>query len=520
MNACFYISGPNVHNERRTFAFIWFPNFQQPYIYISVAAVTNTDIKIMPFCFTNLQVFDKSQKAITLPLGTQASQSDHFFSSMSSDTTGVFGALGAVLGYIGAEVATKQVFFGLLWPQRAYADITWRMAPTLALLPMGGPLHSVALKTLDVMFKHKLFQGDRIGHMLGTAFFLDQKWEFVVWDKTGLKSKPESSRNCLWVRALSRIPIPDLLLQKGSTNDGEKAIENPRRIRAKMSVNHLTITKATDTDKQDASIPFIQEHTTACSIKVIASIFITEISAILVAIGLASILRSLWAVWWLAPLFLRLLSAIFSPRRDKLQSLSESSSNEENVHFEVQIPQPEGNFMLISGPESVARQFFTHYGHPERHRAYEIIQLTIIVIFGSLFPMGLFLSVLWMPIEIQYVWLSHQVFVGLLMLVVRYSHASTYTSTEAIIARQLAKGHSTTPTNASKETMILFGHDRSGSETVKVSFTATYHQRYMHARESMKYFLQKVRVGEKNTILDDCKYWKGDGSSDVVSVSE
>lgn len=439
---------------------------------------------------SNLQNFDYKQGLIYFP-PNKGHVLNTLFLLMASEKTGIFGALGSVLGYIGAEIATEKILSGLLWPQRAYFNITWRSIPILALSPMGGPLHSVVLKSLDVIFKHKLFYGEKIGHMLGTAFYEDQKWEFTVRSKNGITSQPESSRNCLWVRTLRQIPIPDLQ-DKQPSGDTEKCTGKTQSVRAKVSVIHLTISKATNEDKGKKDIPFIQEDTGIPEWRVFAAITISESSAIIIAICLASVLRSLWAVWWLSPLFLRLFSACFTLKREKLITLDDDSLEQPCSQFEIQCPQSEGNFMLISGPENVVRQFFTHYGHPERHRIREIVQLIIVIIFGCLFPAGLFCSLIWMPLEIQYVWLCHQVFVCFLMLVVRYSHAGTYTSTEARIARHFSNADTReTNNNNGKEPMILFGHSRNGSETVKVGFAATYHFRYRDAKKCMEDLLKR-----------------------------
>ncbi|KAI1666406.1 hypothetical protein L13192_10090 [Pyrenophora tritici-repentis] len=64
--------------------------------------------------------------------------------------TAVAGALGSVIGYVGAEVAKPTVFERLLWPQRFYNYATPRTLLLSALtMPMGGPLHKAAFAALD-----------------------------------------------------------------------------------------------------------------------------------------------------------------------------------------------------------------------------------------------------------------------------------------------------------------------------------------------------------------------------------
>ena len=60
-------------------------------------------------------------------------------------------------------------------------------------------------------------------------------------------------------------------------------------------------------------------------------------------------------------------------------------------------------FLVVEGKESVVLQFFRHYGHPIRNRARELIQISIVVAFGLVFPIGLMCSLIWMPVVLQYV---------------------------------------------------------------------------------------------------------------------
>ncbi|KAL6823496.1 hypothetical protein V8C40DRAFT_248214 [Trichoderma camerunense] len=409
------------------------------------------------------------------------SSSPHLIRMANSDT-GVFGAVGAVLGYVGAEAATLQIFERLLWPQRAYANATLKSMPMLALLmPMGGPLHSAALKALDVMFTHGLFKGARVGHMLGTAFFPDPNWTYTSWASNGQKIKTEPVRNCLWVRALSYVPIPMLSSEAEEPNAG--------KIRAKVAVSHLTFAKATKYDI-NSTMPFVKADIGRPTLRVFLAVFTTELSAVLVATGTAVYYKSFWALWWLAPLLLRLVSALFAIDRKPLVSLKLPPPDDPTCDFEIHCPQYEGNFMLLTGPKSVTEQFFVHYGHPERNRFLETIQLAMVVLFGSLFPLGLFFSVMWMPIGIQKVWLCYQFYCGLAMIVMRYSHGDSGTSTEAMIAENFRKQEiEPTVIGEKKEAAILFGITREGDETMKVIFVPSYHNRFMEGQECMNTLL-------------------------------
>jgi hypothetical protein len=420
----------------------------------------------------------------------------HFITMANSDT-GVFGAVGAVLGYVGAEAATLQIFERLLWPQRSYANATLKSMFMLALLmPMGGPLHSAALKALDVMFTYGLFKGARVGHMLGTAFFPDTNWTYTSWTSNGQRIKTEPVRNCLWVRVLSFVPIPMLSsdseeliheISEKATNTSTVARD---KVRAKVAVSHLTFTKVTEEDIK-STIPFVKADVSPPTLRVFIAIFATELSAVLVATGTAVYYESFWALWWLAPLILRLISASFAIHRKPLVSLKSTSPDEDICDFEIHCPQHEGNFMLLTGPKSVAEQFFVHYGHPTRNRFREIVQLAIVVLFTSLFPLGLFFSVMWMPIGVQKVWVCYQFYCGIAMLFVRYRHGNSGTSTETMIAENFRKQEEKAPILGEKnETAILFGLSRDGCETMKVGFVPTYHNGFMEGQECINKLLQ------------------------------
>lgn len=416
---------------------------------------------------------------------------------MANSNNGVFGALGAVLGYIGAEVATPEIYNRLLWPQRFYSNATTKKIPIIAfLMPIGGPLHSVALKTLDVVFKFGLFRGHQSGHMLGTAFYNDQQWIYtsskIIKDGQPAQReeiKTESSRNCLWISAVRGVPIPDLP-NKTASDNGEKGDRKQiHKVRAKFAVSHLTLSKATKGDKESKKIPFVQENVGFPSFAVFATIITAELSAIVVAITLILISRSAWAAWWFVPLVLRLVSACFALNRDPLIDLEAIPLDDENYDFEIKCPSSDGNFMLISGPRPLVEQFFTHYGHPKRDRLREVIQLAVIVISGAFFPLGLFCSVIWMPIDVQYFWLCYQLYVVFAMLVVRYSNVGLCASVEANISDHFANSQS--PISGDSPSEILFGHTRNGKETIKIKFAATYAERYLHGLEAMDELMRR-----------------------------
>lgn len=143
----------------------------------------------------------------------------------------IYGAFGAVLGYIGAEAATQHSFERLLWPQRFYSNFHIGCLPNLALLlPMGGPLHKAALKTLDGAFSNGLFRGPNEGHMLGTVFFRSLDWTYTMYGSKEQVTHNNALRNCLWTRVISAVRVPKLESSQsyGGTEKGSALQPRPR----------------------------------------------------------------------------------------------------------------------------------------------------------------------------------------------------------------------------------------------------------------------------------------------------
>ncbi|EJT80748.1 hypothetical protein GGTG_00742 [Gaeumannomyces tritici R3-111a-1] len=410
----------------------------------------------------------------------------------------LFGAIGAVLGYIGAEAVMVQSIEQLLWPQRSFSHFTFASLPKLALLlPMGGPLHKAALLMLDSASEHGLFRGKNLGHMLGTPFFPHLAWTYTVHGNDGAaKSGPQSLRNCLWARAISRLPTPTLDDAKHSglgPNSGSAAEEGvtARRpaapVRSMVAVSHLTLARPTAADLASGNLPFVSEGTGSPNLRVILALVATEFSALLVAVGVAAAFRTAWALLWVAPLMLRLASAFLALRREPLESLAAVAPDAPVRDFEVHCPTQSGSgFLLITGAPAVVNQFMLHYGHPVRSRPRELAQFAIVVALGLFFPVSLFCSLLWMqPAELQYVWLCYQLYVVLAMYTARYAtDARDAADTATRLARCFGAGGG--------QGALLFGHRRGGARTVKASLAVTYHLRYADGQERMAELLRRI----------------------------
>jgi len=397
----------------------------------------------------------------------------------------VFGGFGAVLGYIGAEAATPAVFERLLWPQRFLSGFNLASVPWLALLmPMGGPLHKAALNCLDTAFTYGLFKGAQQGHMLGTSFFSQKSWTYTMHaNDHATESHTEPTRNSIWTGALSHMPVPviEASVPQASNSTTEKCMSTAPPCRAKVAVSHLTLTHANLTERR-SNMPLVSEAVGTPSVRIILALFTTEATAIILAIVLALTLRTFWSIFFVAPLFLRLLSALLSLHREPLQPPGPTNTEDEPMQdFEIHCPSSEGSFMLITGPPPVVLQFFRHYGHPKRDRFRELLQLCIVVVYGCYFPAGLLCSVCWMPTAIQYAWLSYQIYIVMAMHIIRYTHSGTWASTEAQIVSAFANASS-----GNGEHSILFGQSRKDPGLVKATLTVTYKNRYREGKECME----------------------------------
>ncbi|KAM4062031.1 hypothetical protein HRG_008901 [Hirsutella rhossiliensis] len=331
--------------------------------------------------------------------------------------TVVFVALGAILGYIGAESGTVACFERQLWPQRSFSSFTASSALGVALFtPMGGPLFKTACHTLDGVFRNGLFFGSHEGHMLGTAFFPQRHWVYNLYEGASgglLESRCEPARNCLWAEALSRMPVPPIssLFPPQSSKDVEGGQQERPKIRSKIALHHLKITLATPEDKA-SNLLFVAEDSNTISPRALVAIVASEISSLLTAVFVLVYFDSYWAFLWLVPLALRLFSAAFALYRDPLMDPRQHpEANNAEACFQVDTHQPHGpngHFMLFTGPRLLVKQFFEHYGHPKRHRLREIVQFTTLILFYVSFPLQLLSSLVWMPVQVQYVWLCYQ----------------------------------------------------------------------------------------------------------------
>ncbi|KAK1625385.1 hypothetical protein BDP81DRAFT_498916 [Colletotrichum phormii] len=393
-------------------------------------------------------------------------------------------ALGAVLGYLGAEVAGISLFERLLWPERFYNAVDAIALIRLALfMPMGGPLHRAALETLDKFRDHGLYKGRRRGDMLGTTFFSD-KASVRYLHKTATtpegRKLPRAVRNGFWIEVLKHVddriglggswvgagpaPVPDAAQLKEGSEGTADTVRTTRRI-YRLDLEFQS-PQGIETPTQ------LKAFNENFGLRTLLGIVVSELSSILLAVAAAIWLNqskdgedapAKWFIGFLCiPLFLKLFAAAARVRRESLIH-NEASPNppsspageapitkndltptsptrhQEAEIFEVEVPSI--GFLLISTPSPASPasfQFFRHYGHPIRDstldRAREVASIVTVYTFVLYFPAGLLL-LSWMNQPMQYLWLGQQLWSVLVMHLVRlFGWESTARTEEAVAA--------------------------------------------------------------------------------------
>ncbi|KAI9686560.1 MAG: hypothetical protein M1822_003571 [Bathelium mastoideum] len=356
-------------------------------------------------------------------------------STATSTSAATAGALGSLIGYIGAEVTTEAIFERLLWPQRFYSDLHPRTLISLAvLMPMGGPLHKAALEVLNQIKRKGLYRGQREGDMLGTAFHSE---DTATYRRPGRDASSEDTqtRNALPVKALRNLHL-QITNSKGNMSDTENsaAIASRKRQpvrRAYRRVHHLTMDLVKDLPDGATVIGYAKPE------KFMIGIFTSEVTAIVAAAYAFAKLHILWlGIYFLIPLVLKSIAAAFSVRREDISKPEPGRAEA----FEVQ--DSNIGFSVIEGSPGLVLQFFQHYGHPCRSkgidRAREIACILIIYAFIAFFPAGL-IAILALPPEGQYLWLAYQTYTILMAHIVRLGELEDCGTVETVIARHLKK---------------------------------------------------------------------------------
>lgn len=406
--------------------------------------------------------------------------------SNQSQAANLISALGTLIGYIGSEAATEDVFERLLWPQRFLNAVSWRDTLQVGLLtPMGGPIHKAALTTLDKFYHNGLFKGRSLGNMLGTAFFHDTDLRYKVHSPaSGLEGK-EDVRNGLWPQAIAHMAVQGRKQTRSHPETGEKM---PTLVRARSVVSLLELSYV---DGKVDQTKLVQHDIGHVSLRTYLALTWSEITGLAMGAFVIAHWRSYLSFIWFIPLAFKILSAACTVPREGLlaRPTKKDQSLEETKRFEVNT---KGHgFLVIEGKESVILQFFRHYGHPIRNRVREFVQISIVVASGFIFPIGLVVSLVWMPFGMQYAWLGYQLYATTAMYIYRYTRSHQSATTEARLAQMFARGKS--------EERIAYLQDDKGV-TVMGKLTRIPIGRYAEGQKLTAEYLSKkpnVHVGEK-----------------------
>lgn len=417
--------------------------------------------------------------------------------------TAIAGALGSVIGYVGAEVADRALFERLLWPQRFYNDFNFGVFIRLALLmPMGGPVHKAAIETLERFRKNGLYNGMGRGDMLGTAFYEDAGYDcrdIVNVDLQGrVESKPDRARNNFWVEAIASVNSQAGNVQRARVDDkGQiRSLFGPGEFGGKK---HRAIQMVYEIVLEPEDLTYPPVATSAKYVldeseitwQTVAGILSTEMSAIGLAIFIGVYVRVFWlACFFCVPLLLKILTLWVNVRRE---SISEWSGQGISGNRLFEFDKQEWGFAIIGGPEtkgeqeSIVRHFFLHYGHPQRSdyrvfgdRFKEIGSMVLVALFVFYFPAGL-ISLLWMDSQSQYIWLGYQVYTIIAMHFVRLFGGASAGRTEKRAAILLQGGDS----------VWLKG---TGKHAVKATLTMTEVESIKMGRKYVKYLIRRKQM--------------------------
>jgi hypothetical protein len=351
----------------------------------------------------------------------------------------ITGALGTILGYLGAEVAEESTFERLLWPQRYYNDISPVILLRLALLmPSGGPLHRAALETLSRFQKNGLYLGKTRGNMLGSAFYRRLDVSYFARTLNGHENAAKESRNGFLVEISRSLAHSHAARQ----NDNEKIMPAlGASNRAHIPMHHVSLRCCSSQTEMPRDVTNVSEDnlTWKCFFGVIAS----EMTAIVAAVLAVTHAHCTWlGIYFMLPLFFKAFSFGASVRREPLRAATSGESKAETI-FEVD--DLNHGLVLIQGPDYAVRQFCRHYGHPIRgvnitaNRARENMSMALVYLFVGYFPAGL-IALLWLHDDAQTLWLSYQLYVVFAMHVGRLMGLNGCARTEERIARLLNKG--------------------------------------------------------------------------------
>jgi hypothetical protein len=362
----------------------------------------------------------------------------------SALSVAAFTALGTIVGYLGTEVASFSTFGRMLWTSRFYNSSSPKsFLAYIFLMPIGGPIHKAAVEALDKLMGAGLWKGYCRGDMLGTYFFEDTKQSFVVRGPGGGRGPRREARNGFWITALSLIPWQPQFGHPVATRDEETAKRHEEEVRSRRPVCLLRLIRAdsNSTEVSEAELPVVNDDTSPKKVQHFAAIFSSEIIALIVGLVTAVVWKSIFSVWYLIPLLLKMTALAFQVSQKEL--MPPSNKPEDNELILCEIEDISKGFFLIEGTSELVLQFFRHYGHPNRYRrgirgdrVREVMSMLTVTTTIFLYPGGL-IAFIFAPTSVQWVWLGYQLYATLTMHVYRFSDEQHIGTTQKWIGREL-----------------------------------------------------------------------------------
>jgi hypothetical protein len=375
-----------------------------------------------------------------------------------------FTALGTIVGYLGTEVGSSSAFDRLLWPSRYYNTSNVRsIIGFICVMTMGGPIHKAAVGALDKLVLSGLWRGYCQGDMLGTIFYKDTGYRYVVREHTGSRTEAKHARNGFWITVLRLIRWRSELDAVNYRNDSAVGSDEQsqgeglqqHQVRAQRPVFVLKLSRVNSRPFRSNGIPVVNEDHDTVAFRHLGGILASEMVTLAFGVVNAAVWKTLFCLWYLVPLLLKLIAFICHVRRgsielpplppaqtNKIEGQSPSSSNSQWLLCEV--TNFSHGFCLIEGPSELVLQFFRHYGHPVRHRrgllgdrVREVISMCTVVAFILVYPSSL-LSFVFAPVAIQWLWLGYQIYAIVAMHLYRFCDGDNIGTTQESVASALS----------------------------------------------------------------------------------
>jgi len=359
--------------------------------------------------------------------------------SWFAQDTSALNFVALLVAYLGTELAPYSLIERMLWPQRFSSDTNAGSIKNALFLSLGGPMHKVVIRAVEIFRDHGLLKGQGQGHLLGTAFFADTRIPYTLHRGDGQPAEEEHVRNGLLVRILKCMSDTSVL---------PKHADTASTMRQQITVSHLQLFNFDNMPPQKP----IALDAAYINTRTILSLLLSELPTFILVILTTYLHTPLSGSLFLIPVVLKLAFAMTALHREDLvlpaekvkpsSSLSSPSSSLQPVSpprsmFEIHIPGT--GFQVISGPTDLILPFFRHYGHPLRCRWRECAQMCLVAAAGFVYPVTLLATTFCMPLQVRALWVAYQVYLLFAMMLARFGGGEVWGSTEERVAKALVE---------------------------------------------------------------------------------